>query len=78
LGVFEKAPNNPVLQKNVDQGGKVTGTGHNMVLTLPDGEMLCVYHGRTQETGDKRVVFIDKMEIDGKGQLIVHGQATKQ
>ncbi len=77
LGPFEKASNNPVLQKNVEQGGKVTGTGHNMVLTLANGEMLCVYHGRTQETGDKRVVFVDKMEIDEDGRLLVKGPTTK-
>ncbi len=78
LGPFEKAGNNPVLQKNIEQGGRVTGTGHNMVLTLPDGEMLCVYHGRTQETGDDRVVFIDRMWIDDNGLLIVDGPTTKE
>lgn len=75
LGPFEKSPDNPVLQKNIDSGGTVTGTGHNMVLTLTDKQMLCVYHGRTTETGNDRVVFMDKMEIrDGK--LIVHGPIT--
>ena len=29
LGPFEKASNNPVLEKNVEKGGIVTGTGHN-------------------------------------------------
>lgn len=78
LGPFVKADNNPVLQKNIDRGGVVTGTGHNMVLTRKDGQKLCVYHGRTQSTGDKRVVFIDNMEIDGNGKLIVHGPTTKE
>ena len=78
LGPFDKAENNPVLQKNIEQGGKVTGTGHNMVLMLPTGEMLCVYHGRTQETGNDRVVFIDEMKIDDNGILIVDGPTTKQ
>ncbi len=76
LGPFEKAANNPVLQKNVEQGGKVTGTGHCMALTLPGGQMLCVYHGRTQDTGKQRVVFMDKMEITPEGQLVVHGPTT--
>lgn len=71
LGPFVKSEYNPVLQKNTDKGGDITGTGHNMVLTLPDGTMLCVYHGRTTKTGDKRVVFIDKMEIDDTGKLVV-------
>ncbi|MDR2775774.1 MAG: glycoside hydrolase family 43 protein [Tannerella sp.] len=78
LGPFKKADNNPVLQKNTDKGGDVTGTGHNMVLTLPGGGMYCVYHGRTTKTGDKRVVFIDKMKITANGELIVHGPTTSE
>jgi len=75
LGPFTKAENNPVLQKNTDEGGTVTGTGHNMILTLNNGDMYCVYHGRTTETGRKRVVFIDKMSI-ADGQLFVDGPTT--
>jgi len=78
LGPFVKAETNPVLQKNIETGGDVTGTGHNMVLTLKNGDKLCVYHGRTEETGDNRVVFIDKMEIDESGNLIVHGPTTSE
>lgn len=70
LGPFTKAAENPVLQKN----GKVTGTGHNSITRSPDGkDMLCVYHGRTEATGDERLVFIDKMEILPDGKLVVHG-----
>lgn len=76
LGPFAKSPDNPVLEKNTDRGGDVTGTGHNMVLTLSGGDMYCVYHGRTTPTGDKRVVFIDPMEIAADGKLIVHGPTT--
>ena len=76
LGSFEKSPDNPVLQKNIEAGGNVTGTGHNMVLTMPDGQMLCVYHGRTEKTGNERMVFIDKMEITDNGKLIIHGPTT--
>lgn len=77
LGPFKKANNNPVLQKNVDQGGIVTGTGHNSITVTPDGkDMLCVYHGRTSETGQNRVVFIDPMEITEDGTLVVHGPTT--
>jgi beta-xylosidase len=78
LGPFKKAENNPVLQKNTEKGGDVTGTGHNMVLTLPDGQMYCVYHGRTTKTGDERVVFIDKMEIKTNGGLVVYGPTTDE
>ena len=76
LGPYTKAANNPVLEKNVEKGGIVTGTGHNSVVTLPDGTMYCVYHGRTADTGDERVVFIDRMEIMPDGTLVVHGPTT--
>jgi GH43 family beta-xylosidase len=78
LGPFKKAENNPVLQKNVEQGGIVTGTGHNSVTWSKDGkDMYCVYHGRTAETGKKRVVFIDNMHIEKNGLLVVEGPTTK-
>lgn len=68
LGPYMKNPSNPVLQKN----GEVTGTGHCMAVRLPSGRMACVYHGRTEKTGDARVVFIDRMEIKN-GALVVKG-----
>ncbi len=74
LGPFKKAENNPVLESNVKKGGSVTGTGHNMVLFLEDGsKMYAVYHGRTKQTGQNRVVFIDEMEIQSDGKLVVNG-----
>lgn len=76
LGPFTKSADNPVLQKNTEQGGDVTGTGHNMVLRLPDKGMFCVYHGRTSRTGDERVAFIDRMEILPDGRLKVNGPTT--
>ncbi len=77
LGPFTKANNNPVLQKNIDSGGSVTGTGHNSITYSPDGnEMFCVYHGRTTTTGNKRVVFIDRMKILPGGKLVVEGPTT--
>jgi hypothetical protein len=46
-------------------------------MVLPVGsERLCVYHGRTENTGDKRMVFIDRMEIRPDGRLVVHGPNT--
>lgn len=77
LGPFAKSATNPVLAKNVEKGGIVTGTGHNSITYSPDGkEMFCVYHGRTTATGDDRVVFIDRMKILDNGQLIVEGPTT--
>jgi beta-xylosidase len=78
LGPFTKSTSNPVLQKNVERGGVVSGTGHNSITYSPDGkEMFCVYHGRTLATGDKRVVFIDRMKIMDDGSLQVQGPTTK-
>jgi len=79
LGPFKKADNNPVLQKNTEQGGIVTGTGHNSITISPDGKnMLCVYHGRTSKTGKNRMVFIDLMEILDNGTLVVHGPTINE
>lgn len=76
LGPYKKAANNPVLQKNTAKGGIVTGTGHNSIAYSPDGkEIFCVYHGRTNATGDERVVFIDRMTV-GNGKIVVHGPST--
>ncbi|MBW8687914.1 glycoside hydrolase family 43 protein [Chitinophaga rhizophila] len=77
LGPYTKAANNPVLEKNEEKGGTVTGTGHNSITWSPDGkEMLCVYHARTTGTGDQRVVFIDRMKIGKNGKLTVEGPTT--
>jgi hypothetical protein len=65
-----------VLQKNTDRGGLVTGTGHNSITYSPDGkEMFCVYHARTEKTGDDRVVCIDRMEVKN-GLLTILGPTT--
>lgn len=74
LGPFVKAENNPVLEKDTDKGGVVSGTGHNSICWSRDGkEMYCVYHGRTTSTGHERLVFIDRMSIDDEGRLTVDG-----
>ncbi|KEO71921.1 glycoside hydrolase family 43 protein [Anditalea andensis] len=74
LGPFTKASNNPVLESNRNTGGTVTGTGHNMVLFSPDKRLMyTVYHGRTEKTGNERVVFIDKVTINEEGKLEVDG-----
>jgi beta-xylosidase len=76
LGPFKKAPDNPVLQRNTGTGGSVTGTGHNSITYSPDGkEMFCVYHARTEKTGDDRVVCIDRMEVKN-GLLTILGPTT--
>jgi beta-xylosidase len=77
LGPFKKSNDNPILGKDVDKGGIVTGTGHNSITYSPDGkEMFCVYHGRTTATGDNRVVFVDRMKILKNGRLVVEGPTT--
>tara|TARA_R110001583_G_scaffold23749_11_gene87303 strand:+ start:457 stop:1635 length:1179 start_codon:yes stop_codon:yes gene_type:complete len=79
LGPFKKSDNNPILQKNSNNGGEVTGTGHNSVLFLNSlDKMFCVYHGRTSKTGEERVVFMDEMKILDDGSLKVLGPTTKE
>ena len=36
LGPFVKSDDNPILSKNIDQGGIVTGTGHNSITYSTD------------------------------------------
>ncbi|MCD7969239.1 MAG: glycoside hydrolase family 43 protein [Alistipes sp.] len=77
LGPYTKAADNPILEKNIERGGIVTGTGHNSVTWSRDGsQYFCVYHGRTEATGQDRVVLIDRMEI-GDGRITVHGPTTE-
>ncbi|NCP05586.1 MAG: family 43 glycosylhydrolase [Flavobacteriales bacterium] len=77
LGPFVKSDKNPILEKNTQKGGDVTGTGHNSVLFLDNiDKMYCVYHGRTTKTGEERVVFIDEMEILPDGSLQIKGPST--
>ena len=77
LGPYSKAANNPVLRKNTDRGGVVSGPAHNCVTLSPDGtEMICLYAGRTTATGDRRVLLMDRMEIRKDGTLVVHGPTT--
>ena len=73
---FVKSGVNPVLEENVSQGGIVMGTGHNMVVTMPDSSRYCVYHGRMSSNPDERVVFFDRLEVDSAGVLHVEGPTT--
>ena len=79
LGPFIKADDNPILQKNTDKGGIVSGTGHNSVTWSKNKkQMYCVYHGRIEQKGHDRVVFIDKMKIDKNGLLSIDGPTTNR
>lgn len=76
LGPFEKSKHNPVLSENISKGGNVMGTGHNMMLRMPDGNYYTVYHGRLTDNPDKRVVLIDKIVFDQEGNLEIEGPTT--
>ena len=76
LGPFVKSDTNPILKENQSEGGRVIGTGHNMALTMPDGSMYTVYHGRMTDNPGERVVLIDRMEISPEGVLTVSGPTT--
>ena len=76
LGPFEKSGDNPILSENKSKGGNVIGTGHNMAMQMPDGNFYTVYHGRLSDNPEKRVVLIDKMNFDDKGNLSIEGPTT--
>ena len=77
LGPYQKADNNPILEKNINKGGDVTGTGHNSLVFSKDStEIYAVYHGRTKSTGDERVVFMDRLKILENGKLKIEGPTT--
>lgn len=77
LDPFEKSAANPILQKNTESGGVVSGTGHNSVLKDREGKLWCVYHGRTNKTGDDRLVFLDELVLIDDGDLKVNGPTVK-
>ena len=77
LGPFTKSDQNPILEKNTESGGEVTGTGHNSLVFSKDStEIYTVYHGRTKASGEDRVVFIDRLRITDDGKLEVDGPST--
>ncbi|MNR55271.1 Glycosyl hydrolases family 43 [compost metagenome] len=71
LGSYEKSQTNPIIEKNTDRGGIVSGTGHNSIFRDREGKLRCVYHGRTTKTGDKRMVFIRDINFSQNNQLRV-------
>jgi len=71
LGSYEKSQTNPIIEKNTDRGGIVSGTGHNSIFRDREGKLRCVYHGRTTKTGDKRMVFIRDIDFSQNNQLRV-------
>lgn len=70
LGPWAKASENPILQ----QTAEVSGTGHNsLIWNQENGKLYMVYHGRTMETGDARVGFMDEVVFDEEGRMNVKG-----
>jgi beta-xylosidase len=69
LGNYSKSETNPIIQKNTDHGGIISGTGHNSIFKDRNGKLRCVYHGRTTKTGDKRMVFIRDISFNKNNQL---------
>ena len=75
LGPYTKAANNPILEKNTQNGGTVRGVGHGNIFFSPDrSEAYYVYHART-DTNDRKL-FIDKMIINGDGTIAIDGPSV--
>jgi hypothetical protein len=62
----------PRWQKFAIGVAKVCQSHDNRLAKL----LYCVYHGRTKNTGNERMVFIDPAEIQPDGKLVVHGPNT--
>lgn len=63
VGAFRKSAITRYYRRMWRMG--VTGTGHNMVLSLPDGQKLCVYHGepgKQKKTGRVYRSYGDKAD----------------
>jgi hypothetical protein len=71
LGPFRYAPRNPAL---VHRGGLINGTGHNSVVTGPDGKLWAFYTilYRNWSVFDRRI-GMDRVEFDAAGSLYVAG-----
>ena len=76
LGPYTKANNNPILEKNTQDGGTVRGVGHGNVFFSPDrSEMYYVYHARTDS--HDRKLFIDKMILHDDGTISIDGPSVE-
>ncbi len=74
LGMWTKSPDNPILSRNVEKG--VSGPGHNCIIQSPDKkETFIVYHSHADpgRPSGRRVLNIDRMLIDDKGNISVLG-----
>ncbi|WP_343556114.1 glycoside hydrolase family 43 protein [Sphingobacterium sp.] len=69
LGSYQKSASNPIIEKNTSRGGVISGTGHNSLFQDREGKIRCVYHARTIQTGDQRIVFISDVSFDETGKL---------
>lgn len=65
LGPFVKAQENPIL---CSVQGKLSGPGHNSVVTAADGQMYCVFHEHTFENNpsENRRMCICPMRIENR------------
>ena len=70
FGPFVKADENPIISQ---VEGKISGPGHNSVVTGPDGRLYCVYHVHTHldQPSENRQVFIDELVFEcGKMKIL--------
>jgi beta-xylosidase len=74
LGLWTKSETNPILSQRPEIG--VSGPGHNCIIKSPDGkELFIVYHSHfdIKNPSGKRILNIDRLEIDSTGKLKVIG-----
>ena len=77
LGEFRKYALNPVMVGNT----QIHGTGHHCFVTLPDGQLMIVYHCHNTLTEvQERKICIDRarfaQDLNGKTRLEVYGPSV--
>ena len=70
MGPFKKYDNNPILAAS----NKISGPGHNSVVTASDGKMYCAYHAHTNynNPGRDRQVYITPLEFENNQICLQH------
>ena len=80
FGPCKKSKHNPLMTTDRKKG--VSSPGHNSLVVAPDGQLYIVYHRHADPDCQKpnwdRVVCIDRLYFDRKGQLKTDGPSVKQ
>jgi hypothetical protein len=79
LGPFTTYAGNPILKKDMAQGGRIAGPGSHGIITAPDGSLKIVYNALTNPDtgGSDRTLYIDDFSTAPGGVLAVNGPTRR-